>query len=283
MVRSVCLKIVLHLLFKLEPLRMDDGKISTITELINSLWIQSKGTGMRVESDKQDLHKALIQLNSQFNPSNPRENPLNLILPAYETLWRVVLSGFLQVNFVGGVSPTSSLVLKQFLANPTISSRKLELGQGASAVSVDLVVKETLRLYPSVKRVYRRFNMDSAAGPENVAADIEACQRSKALWGADAERFVPSRWNHASDEAQASYMAFGVSPLGCPAKPNFGPMLIGILVAAFAGHVSSEDWRVELSEGSSENSRRDLDKALNGEMPLASDRSTYEGIRIIRK
>lgn len=64
---------------------------------------------------------------------------------------------------------------------------------GSSTVSVEFIVKETLRLYPSVKRVYRKFNMDSAAGPEKVAADIQACQRSKALWGADAERFDPSR------------------------------------------------------------------------------------------
>lgn len=78
-------------------------------------------------------------------------------------------------------------------------------------------------------------------------------------------------------------MAFGLQPFLCPAKDVFGPMLIGILVAAFAGHVSSEDWHVKLSESSLEAVRRDFDKALSGEMPLASDRSTYEGIMIIQK
>lgn len=61
LVRSVCLKIVLHVLFKVDPIKLDDGNISIITEKINSLWIQSKETGMLVESDKRDLQKALAE------------------------------------------------------------------------------------------------------------------------------------------------------------------------------------------------------------------------------
>lgn len=280
----MCLKIILHVLFELDPLRLDDRKISNITEGINNLWIQSKGIGMPVESDKHDLQEALAQVIPQMERSIPCKNPLNLILPAYETLWRVVLSGFLQVTFVDGGSPILRSVLARFLANPTITARKEPVhGPEASGVSVDLIVKEALRLYPSVKRVYRQFHMKNRERPENIAADIEACQRTEALWGADAERFVPSRWNHASDEAKNSYMAFGVSPLGCPAKGEFGPMMIGILMAAFAGHVHFEDWHLKLGEDSSDVAQRQLDRALSGEEPLVSDRSTYEGIKIIQK
>ena len=282
--RSVCLKIIFHVLFKLDPLNLDDGNISTITERINSLWIQSKNTETPVESDKLDLQEALARVIPQMKRSNARENPLNLILPAYETLWRVVLSGFLQVTFVKGVDPTLRSVLAQFLANPTITVRRgLVRGPEASTVSVDLIVKEALRLYPSVKRVYRQFHMDNGAGPEDVAADVESCQRTKALWGANADRFVPSRWINATDEAKKSYMAFGVSPFVCPAQAEFGPMMIGILVAAFADQVSSDGWHLELDESSWNVAQRGLDKALNGEEPLVSDRSTYEGIRIIKK
>lgn len=103
MVRSVCLKIVLHVLFGLEPRELDDGNILTITERINGLWIQAKDTGKPKESDKHELEEALAQVIPQVKRSNPHENPLNLIIPAYETLWRVVLSGFLQVTFVKGV------------------------------------------------------------------------------------------------------------------------------------------------------------------------------------
>ena len=286
LVRSVCLKTVLHVLFKVDPIKLDDGNISTITENINKLWIQSKETGMPEESDKKDLQEALAQVIPQKKWSSPPDNPLNLILPAYETLWRVVLSGFLQVTFVEGVPPMLRSVLVQFLANPTSTNRKkLVHSPEASAVSVDLIVKEALRLYPSVKSVYRQFHMDNRAGPENVAADIETCQRTKALWGADTERFVPSRWNNASDDAQKSYMAFGVRPFACPAKPEFGPMMIGILMAAFADQVKSEEWHVKLGGSGLDSAQRKLklEKALSGEEPLVSDRSTYEGIRIVKK
>ncbi len=267
---------------------MDEGHISTITESINKLWIQSKGTGTPVESDKHDLEEALAQVTRQKKPSKPSENPMNLILPAYETLWRVVLSGFLQVTFVKGVSPTLRPVLARFLANPTMKTRKED--SGASAVSVDFIAREALRLYPSVKRVYREFDMSNEKGPQKVAADIETCQRSKELWGSDAERFNPSRWSNLSNAAEDSFMAFGVSPFLCPAKADFGPMLIGILVAAFAHHVSSEDWHVKLGKDGTDVAQRDLDKAqrnldkaLRGELPLASDRSTYEGLMIVKK
>ena len=280
----MCLKIILHILFKSEPLKLADRDILIITESINSLWIQSKGTGAPLGSDKNDLQQALVRIDVQEKPSIGDKSPLNLILPAYETLWRVVLSGFLQVTFVKGVSPTLRSVLASFLLNPTAANRK-QRGHGgeASAVSVDHIVKEALRLYPSVKRVKRQVHMNNATEPEDVEADIEACQRNEALWGADAQRFVPSRWINVSNEAKLSYMAFGVSPFVCPAKAEFGPMIIGILVAAFASHVSSQDWDLKLGENSSDAAQGDFDRALSGEVPLVSDRSTYEGIRLIKK
>lgn len=125
--------------------------------------------------------------------------------------------------------------------------------------------------------------MKKRRGLQNVAANIGACQRNETLWGGNAQRFDPSRWINASNEAQDSYMAFGVHPFVCPAKNEFGPMMIGILVAALAHHISAEDWHLELGEHTSEIAQSKFDKALRREEPLVSDRSTYEGISIIRK
>lgn len=95
LVRSVCPKVVLYVLFGLEPLTLDESNVSIITESINSLWIQSKGNAAPVESDKHELNEALAQVLPEMELSNPHKNPLNLIIPAYESLWRVVLSGFI--------------------------------------------------------------------------------------------------------------------------------------------------------------------------------------------
>ena len=284
LVRSVCLKVVLFVLFDKNALDLEDSSILVITKAINSLWIQSKGAGLPIEADKNILKQALAKVLPEMKWSSPHENPLNLIIPAYETLWRVVLSGFIQVTFVKGIPPAYRSVLTQFLTNPTVTAMRGPVSHAeASAVSVDDIVRETLRMYPSVKRVYRRFHLDNGSGPEDVAADIETSQRSEALWGANAQRFIPSRWTNASEEARKSYFAFGAKPFVCPAKAEFGPMIIGILVAAFANHVPFEHWDLELAKGSSEAAQRDFEKALNEEGPLVSDRSTYEGIRIIRK
>ena len=298
LVRSVCLDVILHVLYKKEDLgwlEMDVESISTIAEKINSLWIQSKGRETPAKSDKQkieealaedknDLQNALANVIPRWDRVNRHKNSLNLILPAYETLWRVVLSGFLHVSFVEGGHLEWRAILAKFLAEPTVAAKNDTVhNEGIPKVSVDHIVAEALRLYPSVKRVYRQFRMDNKTGPEDVAADVEKCQRNKTIWGEDADRYDPFRWNGASDKAKDSFMAFGVKPFLCPAKPVFGPMMIGILVAAFAGHVSSDDWYLELSDSSEDAAQRDFDKALNGEKPLVADRSTYEGIRMIKK
>ena len=284
LVRSVCLKVVLHVLFKQNGLEVEDSSILAMTKAINSLWIQSKGTGTPTEADKNTLKQALAKVLPEMKWSSPKESPVNLIIPAYESLWRVVLSGFLQVTFVKGAEPALKLILAQFLANPKVTSLKETVSYTeASAASVDDIVRETLRLHPSVKRVYRQFHLDNGSGPEDVAADIEACQRSEALWGTNAQRFDPSRWTNASDEARNAYMAFGAPPFVCPAKAEFGPTMIGILVAAFVGHISSADWHLKMGESSSEAAQSDFDEALNGEGSLLSDRSTYEGIRIVNR
>lgn len=65
LVRSVCLDVIFHVLYKeedLERLEMDDESISTIAERINSLWIPSEGKKTPAQSDKHDIEKALVLL-----------------------------------------------------------------------------------------------------------------------------------------------------------------------------------------------------------------------------
>jgi hypothetical protein len=75
--------------------------IEHITSRINSLWIASKecGTdGTEALSIKSDLDQEIQQV---FRPENDdsRKNPLKTFLPAYKTLWHVVIWTFLEVRF----------------------------------------------------------------------------------------------------------------------------------------------------------------------------------------
>ena len=274
--QSVTLKISLHVLFDRDPLQLDNELIVEIARSINFLWTESKSTDYPSDADREHLRNALGFIFSDMG-SNGRRNPLNLILPAYETLWRVALFCFIEVTFRQGVKAEWKQVLSDFLADPT-KARFEERGPRPSAVSAADIVNEALRLYPPTKRVYRKFHMAGKTDPEIVAADIEVCHRISAIWGNESWLFKPSRWSRIGNEARNAYMPFGGSTFVCPAKQDFGPRMIGVVVAALAAHITPHDWKLELCVGGPNGGEE-----FSGEEPLVSDRNKYEWIEISRK
>ena len=273
--QSVTLKISLHVMFDLDPLQLDDELILDIARSINFLWTESKSTEYPSDADQKVLRKALGLIFPGVGP-NARQNPLNLILPAYETMWRVALFCFIEVTFRQGARAEWKLVLIDFLADPT-KARFEERGPSPSVVSAADIINEALRLYPPTKRVYRKLHMAGKNDPEIVAADIEACHRIPAIWGSDSWLFKPSRWSKIGNEARSAFMPFGGSTFVCPAKQDFGPRMIGVVVAALAAHITPRDWKLELCVGGP-NGGEEL-----GEEPLVSDRNKYEWIEISRR
>lgn len=280
LVRSVVFKITLHALFEAPPSEVDEETIFAVTTAINELWKQSKTSDPQSEPDKIKLRSALRNIFPNMD-SNQKKNPLNLIIPAYETTWRVVLSCFIEVAFVKTALPAWKPLLLHYLANPSKHTLEERSNSDGAAVSVAFIVKEALRLYPTVKRVYRQFHMKTKETPELVAADVEACHRALAVWGDDALRFMPSRWLDPGKEAESAYMPFGAGQFFCPAKTDFGPRMIGVLVAAFTENISSDGWRLELDDSGRHSEH--FERALNGDEPLVSDRSTYAGVKLVRK
>lgn len=274
--QSVTLKISLHVLFDLDPLQLDDELILEIARSINFLWTESKSTKHPSDADQERLRKALGFIVPDLGP-NARQNPLNLILPAYETMWRVALFCFIEVTFRQGARAEWKQILNDFLADPT-KARFEDRGPRPNVVSAADIINEALRLYPPTKRVYRKFHMAGKTDPEIVAANIEACHRISAIWGSDALLFRPSRWSEISDKAHKAFMPFGGSTFVCPAKHDFGPRMIGILVAALAAHITPRDWKLELCVGGPNGGEE-----LGGEEPLVSDRNKYEWIEISRR
>ncbi|KAJ5502870.1 Cytochrome P450 [Penicillium fimorum] len=99
------LKIVLWQIFdqKTQDKTCDESLLK-LAQSINRVWVSSK-----VKSNDNDIPKfegdVLLQtsLENVFGKHDrPEDNPLNLILPSFETMWRVVLRTFLEIKFASG-------------------------------------------------------------------------------------------------------------------------------------------------------------------------------------
>ncbi|KAG0651491.1 Cytochrome P450 [Hyphodiscus hymeniophilus] len=214
--------------------------IHFITLQINSLWIASKycnSGDSELVSAKMHLRKRIQQVFGS-DTADGQNNPLNIILPAYETLWRIVLRTFLEVRFRSTITEREQyrILFRDFMDKPSKDSFEQ---QNESHASVHTVVTEALRLYPPTRRIYRDIS------GERVAIDIEHLHRDENVWGKNAFLFQPTRWaTENGKENKRSYMPFGAGKFECPAKSTFGPMLIGILVGAL---LSGIDGKFELN------------------------------------
>ncbi|KAL9132168.1 MAG: hypothetical protein Q9217_000102 [Psora testacea] len=280
LVQSVTLKISLYVLYGVDPLELDNHVIEELASDITTLWVKSKDARLGTDDfDKARLKHNVSSLLPNINLQHPMDNPLNFILPAYETMWRAVFFGLIEVVFKS--TPTSRWVgkLQDYLAKPSKKCFE-EVGEdGPSIVSVSHIVNEILRCYPPTKRVYRKLHMTDKTEPEIVAADIEACHLDQTTWGEDASGFRPDRWKNIHPEAQAAFMPFGGSPFVCPAKQDFGPRMIGLLIASFAAQVQREEWFLGIDEGPCS----DRWNEITAETHLATARGAYELIAIFRK
>ncbi|KAK1480426.1 hypothetical protein CCUS01_16250 [Colletotrichum cuscutae] len=218
--RICCFDVVLELLFKhtrLKPYDIDHA--DRATELINILWQQSKKglseqTPITQEHTLDALHASLRKLVSGGEDSN-----LALIMPAYETLWRVVLLTYIHVAFRYMDAASTNLV------EEVVEIVPLNLGaRGKLHPTVEHFAEEALRLYPPTKRIYR----ESAVGV--VAADVESMHHDFRIWGHDALNFRPSRFSKLTQDQKDAYMPFGVGRNVCPAINGFGRKMISSLV-----------------------------------------------------
>jgi hypothetical protein len=98
-VRGLCLRVVLDIVFGIEPSGPHDRDIDIVTSEINLQWIKSKGEEGITRS--ATLHDTLGDLiaNSSNTPELSVQESLALILPSYETLWRVVLLTFTTMSY----------------------------------------------------------------------------------------------------------------------------------------------------------------------------------------
>jgi cytochrome P450 len=94
------------------------------------------------------------------------------------------------------------------------------LAEAERLIYCDLVVKEILRLYPSVWQVLRHVVRDTQVGGHTIPAGTQvlisqwAFQRDARFFD-DPEEFIPERWEHPREEWKLAYFPFGMGPRGC--------------------------------------------------------------------
>ncbi|KAL4960549.1 uncharacterized protein BDV14DRAFT_204648 [Aspergillus stella-maris] len=199
----------------------------------------ASGTNIR---HSQCIHDATN--NAKINILDPVSNPLNLILPGFETLWRVVLRLFIVLH--NGESPENEhckSALVEFMRNPAHAQFYCQLDNHTDAsISAEYVVLEALRLYPPTRRVRRAFeDSDPNSTITTVAADVEAVYLDTQTWGPDAIEFTPGRWMALSSAQKDSFLAFDAGPSVSPASKSFRPMVIGLLVGLLLEGVGKRD------------------------------------------
>ncbi|EZF69589.1 hypothetical protein H105_08036 [Trichophyton soudanense CBS 452.61] len=245
----LCLTVVLRTILQTDVDKTQYKDVLKLAEDINRIWISSKSPDEEKRSSYQSetpFHDTLKAIFPNTQISSPASNPLNLILPSFETMWRIVSRTFLEINFLtGNRSPEFKQVLVEFFHNPTKEQFNQELSPGISASNV---ISEALRLFPPTRRVHRHFQGLNSNERTLFAADIEACHRNLRVWGSDALKFVPGRWNCLNEQQKSSFMPFGSKPFLCPAKPVFGPRMIALLVGALLCHYT-ENWELSSVSG----------------------------------
>lgn len=170
----------------------------------------------RAFRNQHGLRIALAAVLPDLEPDDRKKNPLNLLLPGYETLSRIVLRCFTELTARNHANtPSWCKVLQAFAANPTADQQLLISGVGTS-ISASQITKENLRLYPPIRRVYREY-ISTDGGVKTTAADVENCHRYSGFWTPDPPDFRPKRWNGMETKEQEA-------PCSCPSARSHLPV-----------------------------------------------------------
>ncbi|KAF2137767.1 uncharacterized protein K452DRAFT_291347 [Aplosporella prunicola CBS 121167] len=272
-VQIITMKMALQVFLQVDLSTTTDEQVELLASEVNRIWIASKDASSLEEWRHQDqIHAVLNNIVPDKDPLVPRENPMNLILPSYETMWRAVLCCILELHFRPHATKLYwQSTLQKFVHSPTTIQLKRDYPDGSAA----MISKEALRLYPPTRRIYRELQDDSSGESQKLAADIEALHRDSKEWPgegeANASKFWPPRW-YGHNGRNTTFLSFGGGPFLCPARQDFGPRMLALLVGAFSTVVRDE-WRV----------KGDHSSKIATEAPLDTGRDSYMSLQIEKK
>ncbi|KAI5302474.1 Transcription initiation factor TFIID subunit 12 [Ascosphaera pollenicola] len=234
--QSLSLRLALRVLFNTDLSQISESDIQTVADGTNRIWLESKGKAcddISSFSEHVEFHQALRRLCLDRDPTCPSTNPMNLILPAFETMWRVTLRLFLETVD----NAQWRQLLCRFASEPTKENFEQPMDGTGDMISTKDVVTEGLYVYPPTRRVHRSFKTSESSPPVIMRGDIEAAHSDENVW-ANALKFEPARW-HEGERNHNDILTFGAGQFTCPAKPVFAPwavgLLVGLLLSGFEG------------------------------------------------
>ncbi|KAK1830714.1 hypothetical protein QBC39DRAFT_260213 [Podospora conica] len=239
-VRRMCLAVVLVDNFGDEGIVHEKGGLlGEIAARVNEVWVKSKcdvgGEGGRDEGLEEMIGGLGLRDNKGQGELLRVEEILGIIMPQYETLWRVVLLTFVTAFHRQARKENAERVK----GVPGCLGKK---GTEEEALKV---AQEGLRLYPSNKRIYRARGIGMEG---QVSADVEACHRNVVIWGFDALQFRPERFDRLSDLQSKAYFPYSMGKHKCPAYRVFGNRMITMLVVVLSRVMSPETGRVRFRD-----------------------------------
>lgn len=231
---------LLSILMGLFEVALDDVPIAdlgVVARGINDLWKLSK------TADTLPPHM-LPEINTRLRAWLPaHQNPVDLIIPAFETMWRVVATTVAYTH----ADPLAHAVLETFLADPTSTAFA---SARSGTPSVDALVTEAIRLHPPTSRISRHVVSNSTKGAVLVA-DVGALHRDPTIWGADAEVFNPLRHQQRTPTQEKALLGFGAGRVMCVAS-RWAPHAAGIIVASISERIGRE---IQVREGKAKGGR----------------------------
>ncbi|EAU81911.1 hypothetical protein CC1G_06122 [Coprinopsis cinerea okayama7 len=245
-IQAVTLRVILVGLLganvPMEDFSPDD--IYTAASHINKLWSLSKDPSPIPSHLLPELNDALRRLLPDITTF---PNPVDIVIPAWETFWRVVAT---TVAYSHNSKAITQLFL-DFYAYPTDNAFR-EANADAN-ISPKNVVEESMRLQPPSKHIARKTIRPSLSKlPKPIAnllvrflpriswvkhyADVQAVLRSPAIWGSNSLEFNP--WRHNQDpsstlpsRAEALGYIFGGGNLRCIGS-SWAPVAAAVVASA---------------------------------------------------
>ncbi|KAK1244239.1 hypothetical protein MKX08_002377 [Trichoderma sp. CBMAI-0020] len=198
--------------------------------------------------EKNDLARVLL---CSVSGTSEAFNPLDLIIPAFESPWRAVFYTLLAVlqNRPSGVDELLSL-------------RDCPPRQRPSPLAL-AVVYESLRLYPPVRRMRvsqkaKHMQVFSTGGISDVdrTIDAEAILRDSRYWGPTAAEWSPSRFLGADGEIDRSilypsmgWIPFAAGGMKCPSAGGYSisltTIVAGEVLRQLFPHHDRPKWHLE--------------------------------------